>query len=136
MQQQANSTPDHVDQVDPAILDLIERAHWQTAKTVEHIAAGRHQYNVLGWSKDDLTRDQFWQLANVIRSVGRLEEWTPPEGFYDSGNRRPMTNRYLYLGDYAYWYTHPRNSIPMLNREHVDIQLATPTRRVLEGGQR
>ena len=37
-----------------------------------------------------------------------------------------MTNRYLYIGDYAYWFTWPRKSVPMLNREHVAVQEKTP----------
>ena len=33
-----------------------------------------------------------------------------------------MTNRYLYMADYAYWFTWPRGRVPMLNREHVSVQ--------------
>ena len=47
-----------------------------------------------------------------------------------------MRNHYLYARDpsgrlFAYWYTHPRGAVPMLNREDVSVQEATPTRRVL-----
>ncbi len=42
-----------------------------------------------------------------------------------------MTNIYAYLGGYAYWLTWPRGRVPMLNREDVAIQEATPTRRPL-----
>ncbi len=46
-----------------------------------------------------------------------------------------MKNRYLYVeleGEtYALWYTHPKRSVPMLNREQVSIQRDTPTRRVV-----
>jgi hypothetical protein len=31
-------------------------------------------------------------------------------------------------GEYAYWFTWPRKSVPMLNREHVSVQRETPTR--------
>jgi hypothetical protein len=123
--------PDHSHLLTDEIIDIIERAHWQTAKSVEHVEGGQHQYVVIGWDRDDLSRDEFWLLANTIRTHGRLEEWTPPEGFYDSGNRRPVRNRYLYVGEYAMWFTHPRRSIPMLNREHVAVQAKTPTRRVV-----
>ena len=41
-----------------------------------------------------------------------------------------MRNRYLYIGEYAYWFTGPR--VPMLNREHVSVQQAMPSRRVVK----
>jgi hypothetical protein len=41
-----------------------------------------------------------------------------------------MQNHYLYIREYAYWFTRPR--VPMLNREHVSVQQATATRRVVE----
>jgi hypothetical protein len=124
--------PDHAGLVPDEIHDLIRRAHWQTAKSLEHVPAGRHQYNVIGWTKDDLTEEEFWFFAQTIKEVGREEEWTPPEGFYDDPRkqRRKMVNHYLYVGEYAYWFTRPR--VPMLNREHVSVQQATPTRRVVE----
>jgi hypothetical protein len=31
-----------------------------------------------------------------------------------------MRNHYLYIGEYAYWFTRPR--VPMLNREHLSVQ--------------
>ena len=33
-----------------------------------------------------------------------------------------MRNRYLYVGEFAYWFTWPRGRVPMLNREHVSVQ--------------
>ena len=45
---------------------------------------------MLGWNTDDVTDAEFWFVVEVIRATGRLEEWTPPVGFHDSGNRRPM----------------------------------------------
>jgi hypothetical protein len=113
-----------------AVHDLIARAHWQTAKSVEHVEGGQHQYNVKGWDKDDLTEDEFWLLVNVIKAHGRQEVWTAPAGFYDSGKRPSFKNTYLYPGDgFAYWFTWPRNAVPMLNREHVSVQEKAPTRR-------
>ncbi len=41
-----------------------------------------------------------------------------------------MRNRYLYVREYAYWFTRPR--VAMLNREHVSVQQATQTRRVVK----
>jgi len=110
------------------IHDLIRRAHWQSAKFTEDVAP--HQYVVLGWNKDDLTEEEFWCFVRTLKDLGQVEEWTPPEGFYDTGRRHPMRNRYLYIGEHAYWFTRPR--VPMLNREHVSVQHATPTRRVVE----
>jgi hypothetical protein len=80
--------PDHAGLVPDEIHDLIRRAHWQSAKSVEDVAP--HQYVVIGWNKDDLTDEEFWFFVRTIKDLGRLEEWTPPEGFYDSGNRRPI----------------------------------------------
>lgn len=112
------------------LMALIEKAHWQSAKSVEHVPGGQHQYCVLGWSKDQLTEPEFWAMWETIRAKGRREIWVPPPGFYDSGNRRPMENTYLYLPDgFSYWTTWPRKSVPMLNREHVSVQETTPTRR-------
>jgi hypothetical protein len=115
--------------VPESIHDIIRRAHWQTATSVEHVAP--HEYVVCGWDRDDLTSAEFWFFVETIRRLGRLEEWTPPEGFYDSDNRRPMQNTYLHIDQFAYWFTQPRKSVPMLNREHVSVQEATPTRRVV-----
>jgi hypothetical protein len=116
------------------VLGIIGRAHWQSARTVEAIAP--HQYVVIGWDRDDVTEAEFWKVVKTIESLGREEVWTAPEGFYDSGRRHSIKNRYLYPGDgFAYWFTHPRKSVPMLNREHVSVQQQAPTRRVVEPQQ-
>jgi hypothetical protein len=129
---EAFAVPDHSAGVTDEIRAIIRRAHWQEAKTVEAVAP--HQYVVRGWDKDDVTEAGFDLVAAAIKAHGRLEEWTPPAGFYDSGNRRPMQNRYLYIGDgYAYWFTRPRGRVSMLNRERTSVQLANPTRRVVGG---
>jgi hypothetical protein len=129
--------PDHSHAVPEQVREIIWRAEWCSAKSVEDVAP--HQYVVIGWDRDDVTDGEFWLVVRTIETLGRVEEWTPPEGFYDSGNRRPVTNRYLYVattdGLHAYWFTHPRNSVPMLNREHVSVQQQTPTRRVVEPQQ-
>ena len=113
--------------------DVIRRAAWTSAKSTEDVAP--HQYVVNGWDRDDITEDEFWGLVATIKAFGRVEEWTPPEEWVRRWGGRPMTNRYLYMGDYAYWFTWPRKSVPMLNREHISVQEQTPTRRVL-GEQR
>jgi hypothetical protein len=123
--------PDHVGLVPDEIHDLIRRAHWQSAKSTEDVAP--HQYVVLDWNKDDLSEKEFWFFVRTIKDLGRLEEWTPPEEWVRRWGGRPMRNRYLYVGEHAYWFTHPRKSVPMLNREHGSVQAATPTRRVVNG---
>lgn len=123
----------HDDLLSPELHDIIARAHWQTAKSVEHVEGGQHAYNVIGTSKDDLTNEEFWLVAKAIRLLGRDEVWTPPEGFFDDpSKRRPMKNTYLYVGDYAYWFTKGYRSKPMLNREHISVQAKTPTRQVVQ----
>jgi hypothetical protein len=87
---------------------------------------------VLGWNKDDLTEREFWQLADAILRHGRDEIWTAPAGFYDSGRRPQMRNTYLYVDGYAYWFTRPRNSVPMLNRELISFQETARTRQVAD----
>ena len=124
------SFPDHGDQVSPEVLEIIERMHWQNARTVEAVAP--HAYNVRGWDKDSVSEADFWRVVVAVKAVGRLEEWTSPEGFFDAGVRR-LRNRYLYVGDYAYWFTWPDKGVPMLNRELVAQQFVTPTRRVVDG---
>lgn len=109
--------------------DIIARAHWQSAKSTEDVAP--HQYVVIGWNKDDLTEEEFWRLADAIKRLGRLEVWTPPDEWVRRWGGRPMQNRYLYVGEHAYWVTTPRGRPPMLNREHVSIQAATATRRIV-----
>ena len=118
--------PDHSRLVPAEIHELIHRAHWQSAKSTEDIAP--HQYVVLGWDRDDLTEAEFWLFVRTIQTLGRVETWTPPAEWVRRWGGRSMTNRYLYIGEFAYWYTSPRNRVPMLNREHVSVQMATATR--------
>jgi hypothetical protein len=127
--QDGGAFPDHSDQVSPEVHDLIGRMHWQRARSVEHVAP--HAYNVKGWNKDRVTTADFWRVVVAVKAIGRLEEWTPPAGFYDSGNRRPMWNRYLYIGEFAYWFTRPENGPAMRNRENVSVQRDRPTRRAV-----
>ena len=107
-------------------LSFIERAAWTSAKTTEDVAP--HQYVVKGWDRDDITEAEFWAFADLVKTRGQVEIWTPPAEWVRRWGGRPMTNRYLYLGEYAYWFTWPRSSVPMLNREHVSVQRAAPTR--------
>lgn len=110
-------------------LDIIARAAWTSAKSTEDVAP--HQYVVRGWDRDDVTEPEFWRLVDLIKIEGRREVWTPPVEWVRRWGGRPMTNHYLYAGDYAYWFTWPRGRVPMLNREHVSVQEKTPTRRVV-----
>ena len=112
-------------------LSFIERAAWTSAKTTEDVAP--HQYVVKGWDRDDITEEEFWAFADLVKTRGQAEIWTPPAEWVRRWGGRPMTNRYLYLGEYAYWFTWPRSSVPMLNREHVSVQTVTPTRKAAGG---
>lgn len=114
----------------PEASSFIERAAWTSAKTTEDVAP--HQYVVKGWDRDDITVEEFWAFAELVKARGQEEIWTPPAEWVRRWGGKPMTNRYLYLGEYAYWFTWPRNSDPMLNREHRSVQSATPTRKAAE----
>jgi hypothetical protein len=116
-------TPDEVE-------NLIRRAHWQSAKSTEDVAP--HQYLVIGWDRDDVTDAEFWRFRDHVKANGRLEEWAPPAEWVRRWGGRPMRNTYLYVGEYAYWFTWPKGRVPMLNREHVSVQERTPTRRAIE----
>lgn len=109
------------------VQSFIDRAAWTFAKSTADVAP--HEYVVKGWDRDDITEKEFWQFAELIKTTGRKEIWTPPAEWVCRWGGRPMTNRYLYLGDHAYWFTWPRQSAPMLNREHVSVQQETPTRQ-------
>ena len=106
---------------------FIERAAWRSARSTEDVAP--HQYIVKGWDRDDISEQEFWAFAELIKATGREEVWTPPDEWVRRWGGRPMKNRYLYVGEFAYWFTWPRDSVPMLNREHVSVQEKTPTRR-------
>ena len=83
---------------------------------------------VIGWNKDDLTDEEFWLFVRTIKDLGRLEEWTPPEGY---GREQASDAEPLPLYRRLRLLVHP-SRVPMLNREHVSVQQATPTRRVVE----
>lgn len=122
--------PEHP--VPDEIRDIIRRCHFQTAKTVEHVEGGQHSYVVAGWNRDDVSENEFWDLVRAIRTLGREEEWTAPRGFYDSGRRPTMRNRYLYPGDgHSYWFTTAHSTL-MVNRERLEVQERTRTRRVVQ----
>jgi hypothetical protein len=108
---------------------FIDRAAWRSASSTEDIAP--HQYIVKDWDRDDLSAAEFWAFVELIKTTGREEVWTPPQEWVRRWGGRPMKNRYLYVGEHAYWFTWPRNSVPMLNREHVSVQERTPTRRTV-----
>jgi hypothetical protein len=128
--------PDHTDLLSPQIIDIIGRCFFQVAKSVDHIPGGQHAYCVRNWAKDDVSADEFDLVAQAIKAHGRREEFIPPIGFFDSGNRKPQRGEYLYVRDaagelYSYWFTWPRGRVSMLNRELRSRQLAHPTRRPL-----
>src|SRR5687767_553637 len=96
---------------------FVDRAAWTFAKSTADVAP--HEYVVKGWDRDDITEPEFWRFVELIKTTGREEVWTPPVEWVRRWGGSPMTNRYLYMGGNAYWFTWPRKSAPMLNREHV-----------------
>ena len=118
--------------------DLINRAEWRSAKaalrsgkSIDDVAPHQYVVQKRGQRRDDFAEEEFWQMVELIKAEGRLERWTPPEGW----EGRPQRNRYLYLGEYAYWFTMPYGAVPMLNREHVSVQERDGTRTVLDEGR-
>ena len=109
---------------------FIERAAWTFAKSTAGFAP--HEYIVRGWDRDDITEAEFWQFVELVKETGQKEVWTPPAEWVRRWGGRPMENAYLYLGEFAYWFTWPRKRVPMLNREHVSVQQENPTRRPLD----
>ena len=107
--------------------DFIRRAEWRSAKSVEDVAPHQYVVQKRGQRRDDFTEEEFWRMVERIKTEGRRERFTPPPDF----NVRPQTNRYLYVGKYAYWFTMPFGAVPMLNREHVSVQKRDHTRTVL-----
>lgn len=105
---------------------FIEAVPWKSAKSTEDVAP--HQYATIRAVGDD---ERFWAFVGLIKTRGRKEQWTPPAEWVRRWGGKPMTNRYLYVGEFAYFFTWPRNSIPMINREATSVQEATPTRRPL-----
>ena len=63
-----------------------------------------HQYVILGWESVDT--EQFWLFVDHIRGHGYRGRYTAPY------NGRTMTNRYLPIDEWCYWFIRPR----MLNR--------------------
>jgi hypothetical protein len=68
-----------------------------------------HQYVILGWR--EVPGRDFERFVALIRAEGYRGRYAPP---YDPG--RVMTNRYLQLGDWVYWFIHPN----MLNRHRAE----------------
>lgn len=86
--------------------------------TVRYDADGRnpngsacdpHAYVILGWRETDPS--EFWQFVSLIRAKGYPGRYSPP---YDL--ERVMTNTYLQIDDWIYWFIGPG----MLNRQHRD----------------
>jgi hypothetical protein len=111
--------------------DFIRRAAWKSAKSTQDMAPHQYVVQKRGERRDDFTEEEFWRMAELIKVKGRRELWTPPEEWVRRWGGKPMKNRYLYLGEYAYWFTCPYGAVPMLNREHVSVQEQNSTRTLL-----
>jgi hypothetical protein len=112
--------------------DFISRAAWTSAKSTEDVAPHQYVVQKRGQRRDDFTEEEFWRMVELIKTEGRRELWTPPKGWVDRWGGKAMKNRYLYMGEYAYWFTCPYGAVPMLNREHSSVQERGRTRTVLD----
>jgi hypothetical protein len=111
--------------------DFISRTAWRSAQSTEDVAPHQYVVQKRGQRRDDFTEEEFWRLVELIKTEGRRELWTPPEEWARRWGGKPMKNQYLYIGEYAYWFTCPYGAVPMLNREHLSVQEQNPTRTVL-----
>jgi hypothetical protein len=111
--------------------DFISRTAWRSAQSTEDVAPHQYVVQKRGQRRDDFTEEEFWRMVELIKTEGRRELWTPPEEWVRRWGGKPMKNQYLYIGEYAYWFTCPRGAVPMLNREHVSVQEQNPTRTPL-----
>ena len=116
--------------------DFIRGATWKSAQSTEDVAPHQYVVQKRGQRRDDFTEEEFWRMVELIKTEGRLELWTPPEEWVQRWGGKPMKNQYLYIGEFAYWFTCPYGAVPMLNREHVAVQEQNPTRTVLGETQR
>ena len=87
--------------------DFISRAAWTSAKSTEDVAPHQYVVQKRGQRRDDFTEEEFWRIVELIKTEGRRELWTPPEEWVRRWGGKPMKNRYLYVGEYAYWFTCP-----------------------------
>ena len=99
--------------------EWIEQLPWRAVQQVPVGETGKcpdpHEYVILGWREVD--RCEFGRFVNLIRAEGYRGRYTPPY--------RPdavMTNDYLQVGEWIYWFIYPR----MLNRQHAEHRQHTP----------
>lgn len=80
-------------------------------------ACDPHAYVILGWREVDAR--MFWQFVELIRAEGYRGHYAPP---YDPD--RVMTNTYLQVDEWIYWFIGPRQ----LARHHSSRPQHEPIR--------
>lgn len=78
-------------------------------------ACDPHAYVILGWREVDPR--MFWRFAELIRAEGYEGTYAPP---YDPD--RVMTNTYLQVGEWNYWFIGPNQ----LARHHSSCRQHKP----------
>jgi hypothetical protein len=73
-----------------------------------------HEYVIAEWSEVDA--EQFWRFVATIRRLGYRGKYTAPY------NNRTMTNWYLRLDGWCYWFIRP----VMLNRCRAELKQHEP----------
>ena len=98
---------------------FIASVPWRAVRMVEVGDTGKtpdpHEYVIRDWSEVDAGR--FEAFVRLIRAEGYRAEYRAPY--------RPdylMTNHYLELGGWCYWFIHPN----MLNRERAEHRKHMP----------
>ena len=93
--------------------EFIALAPWRAVKAIAGGPANKppdpHEYVIFGWQ--DVPREQVDGFVALIRAEGYRGRYTPP---YDPS--KTMTNDYLQIDDWIYWFIYPR----MLNRQRAD----------------
>ena len=95
--------------------EFIALAPWRAVKAIAVGPANKppdpHEYVIFGWQ--DVPREQFDGFVALIRAEGYWGRYTPP---YDPS--MTMTNDYLQIDDWIYWFIYPR----MLNRQRAEYR--------------
>src|SRR4051794_37896311 len=115
---------------------FIRRAAWTSAKSTEDVGTAPVSGHTAIEPQRQRLGGRVLRFVNLIKTEGRVEEWTPPAEWVRRWGGRPMTNRYWHPGDGYAWFTWPRKSVPMLNREHISVQEQDRTRRPVAEQQR
>ncbi len=99
--------------------EFIAAVPWRAVKMVEVGETGKtpdpHEYVIRDWREVDTYL--FDAFVRLIKAEGYRAEYTAP---YRPGH--VMTNRYMEIGGWCYWFIHPN----MLNRERAENRKHKP----------